>query len=125
MFSKKAILQAVSKGLLKFEPFDKSQIESAHINFHLSDSLKIQPKGFAVAKTIEKITLSGNICGIIEGRATLAKQGISVEQSSTFIEPGSDNQITLEIFNASDKRVELKAGQEIAKIFILKVVDNI
>jgi deoxycytidine triphosphate deaminase len=62
---------------------------------------------------------------MVEGRASLAKQGISVEQSSTFVEPSSDNQITLEIFNASDADVDLAAGQVIAKLFILKVVEDI
>lgn len=62
---------------------------------------------------------------MIEGRASLAKQGISIEQSSTFLEPTTSNKITLEIFNASDRVVKLKQGQEIAKLLVVKTVDTI
>lgn len=115
-------------GLLKISPFEESQVELAHINLHLSDkkpTISIPSKGFVVAETQEKLTLAQNICAIVEGRASLAKRGISIEQSSTFVEPGTDSTITLEIFNASDQDVTLNAGVEIAKLFILKVVDEI
>ena len=128
MFSKKAILKAIDMGLLKISPFEESQVELAHINLHLSDkqaSISIPSKGFVAAETQEKLTLAQSICALVEGRASLAKRGISIEQSSTFVEPGTDNTITLEIFNASDQDVTLNAGVEIAKLFILKVVDEI
>lgn len=128
MFSKKAILKAIDMGLLKISPFEESQVELAHINLHLSDGeakVAIPAKGFVLAQTAEKLTFADSICGLVEGRASLAKKGISIEQSSTFVEPGTDNTITLEIFNASDGEVVLKSGSEIAKLFILKVVDDI
>lgn len=118
----------MDRGLLQISPFDESQIESAHINLHLSgDTSKviIPAKGFVLAQTAEKLTLADSICGLVEGRASLAKKGISVEQSSTFVEPGTDNTITLEIFNASDGEVVINPGDEIAKLFILKVIDDI
>lgn len=125
MFSKQAILSAIQQKLLTIEPFELAQVESAHINLHITQEATVKPKGFVLASTVEKLTLTNNICGMIEGRASLAKQGISVEQSSTFVEPGTDNHITLEVFNASDKAVTLIQGQEIAKIIIMKVVDAI
>lgn len=118
----------MDRGLLQISPFDESQIESAHINLHLSGDIAkviIPAKGFVLAQTAEKLTLADSICGLVEGRASLAKKGISVEQSSTFVEPGTDNTITLEIFNASDGEVVINPGDEIAKLFILKVIDDI
>ena len=78
-----------------------------------------------VARTLERIRLPDSLCGIIEGRSKLAQQGLSVEQSSTFIEPGSDNDMVLEIFNASDRAIHLKIGQKIAKIVLFKITDEI
>lgn len=129
MFSKQAIKAAIEAGLLTIDPFDERQIETAHINLHLASpagtELVIAPKGFVVAQTLERITLAERLCALVEGRATLAKQGLSVEQSSTFVEPGTDNQLTLELFNAGDKEIRLRAGQEIAKLFVLRVIDSI
>jgi deoxycytidine triphosphate deaminase len=50
---------------------------------------------------------------------------VSVEQSSTFVEPGSDNQMVLEIYNAGSKEVTLQTGQPIAKLFLMRVVDSL
>jgi len=128
IFSKQAIQQVIRQKKLIISPFTEEQIEAAHINLHLSTPdgkpLVMKPKSFMTAKTKEKIALSKDLCAFIEGRASVAKQGISVEQSSTFIEPGSNNHMVLEMFNASDDTVELRDGQEIAKMFVMAVVNS-
>jgi len=129
IFSKNAILQAIAAGALKIEPFTPDQVQAAHIDLHLEltdghQELSIPAGGFALAKTKENITTSDDIAAFMEGKASLAKTGISIEQSSTFIEPGSDNQMTLELFNASDKDVVLQDGQVIAKMFVSKLIDR-
>lgn len=129
IFSKRAIKTAIKDGKLVIVPFDEANIGSAHIDLHLGalpgKALVLKPKEFVTAQTKERITLSRNICGFVEGRASLAMKGISIEQSSTFIEPGSDDTMTLEIFNASDKDYELEPGQPIAKMCLTKVIDDI
>jgi deoxycytidine triphosphate deaminase len=123
-----AIKRGVSKGLIGITPFSETQVEEAHINLHLGGvdgDVSIPAKGFAIARTKEKITLPSNICGLIEGRSKLAQRGISVEQSSKLIEPGSNSTMVLEIFNASDREVRLLEGQKIAKMVLLKITDEI
>ncbi|OVE78630.1 hypothetical protein BVY00_02320, partial [bacterium G20] len=76
ILSKQAIKQAIREGKLSIAPFEESQIDFAHIDLHLEEKiLIIKSKGFVLAKTKEKISLSDDLCGFIEGRATLAKQG--------------------------------------------------
>lgn len=129
IFSKNAILQAITAGALKIEPFDPENVQAAHIDLHLelennSNELTVPKGGFVLAKTQERIKTNNDIAAFMEGKASLAKVGISVEQSSTFIEPGSDNCMALEIFNASDEDCVLKSGQPIAKMFVFRVVDT-
>ncbi len=129
IFSNRAIRQAIKAGALKIEPYDDSQVSKAHVDLHLEvpgeeRELVVPTGGFCLAKTREKITTNEKIGAIMEGKASLAKQGISIEQSSTFIEPGSDNQMTLEIFNASNKTVTLRNGQQIAKMFVFRIVEQ-
>ena len=130
ILSKRAVLQAIEQGKVAITPFSKDQVEAAHINLHLyigtrARAIVVTPKSFLIARTLEKITLADDMCAFMEGKAGLAKQGLSVEQSSTFIEPGSDNFMTLEIFNAGDEPVRLEAGQPIAKMFLMHVVDDL
>lgn len=129
IFSSKAIRQAIKAGVLKIDPLTADQINSAHIDLHLEipdgeQELVIPARGFCLAKTREKITVGENICAFMEGKSSLAKLGISIEQSSTFIEPGSDSQMTLEIFNASNEHITLTNGQPIAKMYVLRLVDQ-
>ena len=130
ILSRRAIGKAIKQGKVTVAPFYEDQIETAHINLHLDlpdkkTELIVPAKSFFIAQTFEKITLADDICGFMEGKASLARQGISVEQPSTFIEPGSDNHMTLEIFNASDQPVTLKTGQPIAKMFLVRVIDDV
>lgn len=124
----RTIKQAIEAGHIRITPFDKSNLERVHINLHLDlesrDSLEVMPHSFLNLKTLEKITLSNEICAFVEGRSKLAQQGLSVEQSSTLVEPGTDSNLTLEIFNASDEVLVLKHAQKIAKIIFVKVSDN-
>lgn len=129
IFSNKAISAAIASGDLVITPFSNGQIKAAHIDLHLevpsgSTELVLPAGSFTLARTVEKITTSSKICAFMEGKASLAKQGVSVEQSSTFIEPGSDNQMVLEIYNASDKEVVLTANQPISKMFVMRVTDQ-
>lgn len=133
VLSRNAIEEAISRGIIGIKPFRGEQLEAAHINLHLARAssmddrgqLTIEAGGFLTAHTLEKITLPGTLCGFIEGRSKLAQQGISVEQSSTFVEPGSDNTLVLEIYNASNREVQLQYGQKIAKLIVMKIVDKL
>lgn len=129
IFSDNAIKEAIAAGALRIDPYNENAIQRAHIDLHLEvpglkETLHVPSGSFCIAKTREKITTSQEICAFMEGKASLAKQGISIEQSSTFIEPGSDSQMTLEIFNASDKDVMLTSGQPIAKMFVMRIVNK-
>ncbi|MBI1856863.1 hypothetical protein HY003_00415 [Candidatus Saccharibacteria bacterium] len=127
IFSKKAILAAIELDKIKIEPFNPEWLGPAHVDLHLggSSDLLLTPKEFLTVETAETIHLSNDICGFVEGRASLARQGLSVEQSSTFIEPGTNNPLTLELFNASQNPITLEAGQTVAKLLLTKVTDKI
>jgi deoxycytidine triphosphate deaminase len=130
VISGSAIKKGMSKGIIGISPYSEGQIEAVHVNLHLGvrdvdGGISIPARGFVLARTKEKITLPADICGLIEGRSKLAQQGISVEQSSKLIEPGSDSTMVLEIFNVSDTEVRLLEGQKIAKMVLLKITDEI
>lgn len=132
VLSGRAIKKGMYDGIIRITPFSDDQIEAVHVNLHLGESdgardgvVFVPAKGFVIAHTAERISLPVGICGFIEGRSKLTQQEISVEQSSKLVEPGSDNTMVLEIFNASEKGVRLLAGQKIAKMILLTATDKI
>ena len=126
-----AIRRGVRDGRIGISPYDEGQIEAAHINLRLGDSdamrdgvLVVQPAQFVLARTLEHITLPKNLCGHLEGRSKLAQLGLSIEQSSTFVEPGSDSTMVLEIYNVSSEAVRLERGKNVAKLILMQITDN-
>jgi len=59
--------------------------------------------------------------GLYDGSTTLARVGITSHMGSMLISPGSEGNLTLEIFNASDKSFVLNAGMRIGQLLILKL----
>lgn len=90
-----------------------------------SEIYTLQPREFVVAFTWEKVKIPGNLMGLVEGRSSLSRLGVSV-QSAPKIDPGFDNQITLELFNAGPQAVPLKAREErVAQLILLQLTSAI
>lgn len=93
VLSGRAIRSGIEEGIIGITPLEDDQIDRAHVDIHLGEiegadggAHILGPKAFVLARTLEVITLPPNVCGLIEGRASWAKRGISIEQPSTFIE---------------------------------------
>jgi dCTP deaminase len=109
-------------------------LKSASIRLHLSNQFakpggKIQqkttyvlkPKKLILSSTLEHITMPSDYAGLYDGSTTLARVGITSHMGSMFISPGSQGNLTLEIFNASDTSFVLKEGMRIGQLLILKL----
>jgi len=84
------------------------------------EKYRIYPGEFVLASTIEYIKLPADICGILSGKSSLARLGLSIHQTGGFIDAGFEGQLTLELFNALPYPIELTVGMPIAQIsFIL------
>ncbi len=76
----------------------------------------VKPNEFLLGQTAEVLTLGNNIGMFLDGRTTLARLGLAVHKTATFVHPGhSKSIITLEIKNHGNHSIELKSGVDIAK----------
>ncbi|GES90483.1 dCTP deaminase [Rhizophagus clarus] len=83
------------------------------------------PGQMCLGITKEKVKLPSNLCALVEGRSRFARLGLSVHITASFINPGSDNQTVLEIFNASSLTLALYPGTKVCQmIFMTMEVDN-
>lgn len=78
-------------------------------------SYKIKPNEFILGSTLEKISMPPFLCGHIDGKSSIGRLGVFVENSG-FVDSGFVGNITLEIYNASDKEFELYHGMSICQI---------
>ncbi|MEI6463001.1 MAG: dCTP deaminase [bacterium] len=150
MLTDSEILEAITNGGIKIEPFLKEKIQPGNYRLTLGSKLLlpkkgirilkdspeqsmydeldlstqsyiIKPKEFLLAQTLEKIGLSKQISAILDGKSTLARLGLSIHQSAQLIVAGEEPQIiTLELYNAGEFEIELTLGMKIAKLIFFK-----
>ena len=78
----------------------------------------LSPGDFILGQTAERVRLSRRLSGRVEGRSRLARLGIGVHITAPKIDPGFDNQITLEIFHLGKTSVRLSAGMPICTLLL-------
>ena len=83
--------------------------------------LILPPHGFVLIKSREKVTLAPTIAGLVFTRSSWAQKGIDIAQGSCFCEPGTDNELTLEISNQNSQPITLRTGDTVAKLVFVEV----
>jgi dCTP deaminase len=132
ILSDRSIKQLLKNKTLVIDPMP--EVKSASVRLHLSDqfaqpfgcierkpSYTLQPKKLVLSSTLERVKLPDDHAGLYDGSTTLARIGITTHMGSMLVSPGSNGNLTLEIFNASDKPFVLKAGMRIGQLLILKL----
>jgi dCTP deaminase len=67
----------------------------------------LEPEEFILALTYERVWMPRNLIGMVEGRSTYARVGLSMHQTAPWIQPGWNGHITLEIRNSGPLKIEL------------------
>ena len=99
------------------EPFNEDQLQSGSYDLKLGETehSRIMPKEFMLASTVEKVKIPADVMGIVKGKSSIARLGLQVECAG-ICDPGFEGTITLELFNQSDKPIELNKIKCIAQI---------
>jgi dCTP deaminase len=145
----KQIKKLIESGEIKISPYDENKVSAGTYKLSLGkvilipepgqrvelgsrvnpnyerveipkDGFVLKPGMFVLGQTKEKITIPNYIGGFFDSRSTLARLGVSVHNTSMFIEPGHTNSIiTMEMFNEGDFDVVLKEGVAVAKLIFI------
>lgn len=67
----------------------------------------LEPNGFVLVPTYEIVKIPNNLIGLIEGRSTYARIGLTMHQTAPWIQPGWSGPIILEIRNSGPLTIEL------------------
>ena len=125
------IARELQKGSLRVIPCNDEDIQPCSIDLHLGkelmtvsgkridireDSYHLKPHEFVLGATEEYVEIPNYLCGQVDGRSSIARLGVSVHQTGGYIDAGYRGNITLEIYNASDKPFELFLGDSICQI---------
>lgn len=76
------------------------------------ETFNLEPRGFVLAQTLERVEMPNDLMGLVEGRSSWARAGLSVHLTAPKIDPGFVGTITLEITNMGPATVQLVAGED-------------
>lgn len=79
------------------------------------ETFKLRPGQFALATTLEKISLPITLAAFVQGRSSIGRAGLTV-QNAGYIDPGFYGHITLELKNETRNTIEIAPGYPVAQI---------
>lgn len=150
MLTDREIAREISKKNIIIEPFRKEMLAPAAYYFTLGSYLLIpdsdqliqltgdddptykeinieskgyiiKPNEFLLGQTAELLTLGNNIGMFLDGLTTLARLGLTIHKTASFVHPGHHKSIiTLEIKNNGNHDIELVPGIKIGKGIFFK-----
>jgi dCTP deaminase len=71
------------------------------------ETYELRPGDFVLALTHESIKIPKHLIGLVEGRSTYARMGLSMHQTAPWIQPGWSGPIVLEIANHGKFTIKL------------------
>jgi dCTP deaminase len=87
-----------------------------------TDTFLLKPGHFVLAQTLECVSIPSDLVGLIEGRSSWARVGITIHVTAPKIDPGFNAPITLEMANFGNLPVNLRAGiDRPAQLMLLKI----
>ena len=81
-----------------------------------SDVYYLQPKRFVLAQTFEYVSLPNNVVGHLDGRSTVAREGLTVHAAAGLVDPGFKGHLVFELLNAGEMPIKLYPLMRVAKI---------
>ena len=84
------------------------------------DEIVIPPFSFMLATTMEYMKLPDNVTAFVEGRSSVGRIGLFVENAG-WVDPGFEDEITLELYNANRQPIRLQAGRRVCQLVFAKM----
>lgn len=78
---------------------------------------------FALAQTLERVTLGSRVGAQLAGRSSWGRLGLGIHITAGWIDPGFDGHITLELHNVGPVPLHIRPGDSIGQL-ILHLLDE-
>lgn len=81
----------------------------------------LHPGEFALASTLEVVTLSNVVAARFEGKSSLGRLALATHITAGFIDPGFSGHVTLELANMNTLPIKLYPGMKIGQLAFFKM----
>jgi dCTP deaminase len=114
-------------GLASFDPARVDEIERRirdyqdYVRRPAGSAFYLHPGEFAIARTLEYLTIPEDLAGRVDGRSSWGRLGLVI-QTAPLIEPTFEGTITLELANIGTVPIVLYVGLRIAQVMLFEMV---
>ncbi len=149
ILSDKTIIEYINCSKIRIDPFNEKLVQCSSLDLRLDSSIAfyentdiidvktpiqaktssfeehfvIKPGEFLLASTLEYIKLPENITAFVEGRSSLGRLGLFIENAG-WVDAGFEGQITLELYNANKYPIKLYKNMKICQL-VFALLDKI
>lgn len=146
ILSDHAIKEEIASRNLVIDPLDETDIQPASVDIHIDnrgiyadptktlvldlrrkvedwievditgEDFLIRPGMLLLVGTRERFSLGSNIAGVVHGKSSLARHGLSIQSGAPWVDPGFEGHLTLKIGVSSDIPVLLYPDMKIGQI---------
>lgn len=88
------------------------------VSVPLDSHIDLPPRSFALAYTLERVSLPPGLAARVEGKSSIARLGLSIHQSAPTVHAGFRGNIRLEIANVGPFVCRLHPGMQICQLII-------
>lgn len=85
------------------------------------DPFILHPREFVLGSTLERVAISADLVGRIEGKSSLGRLGLLIHTTAGFVDAGWDGQLTLEFSNVASLPITLYPGMKIGQISFIQM----
>jgi dCTP deaminase len=103
------------------DPSQQQDDLTSLVNVAEGESFVLHPGEFALASTLETVTLGHQLAARLEGKSSLGRLGLLVHSTAGFIDPGFSGHVTLELSNVASLPIRLWPGMKIGHICVLRL----
>lgn len=87
-------------------------------------SFILHPGEFVLASTLERVALSDELAGRLEGKSSLGRLGLLTHSTAGFVDAGWDGHLTLELSNVANLPIAIYPGMKIGQISFLRMTTS-
>lgn len=116
--SDREITSAIKTGQLRIRP-RIAKLNPSGIDLRVDRKILLDPHEQKLVATLERVELSENILGILHIRSSLARE--SLIASLALVDPGFKGQLTVSLYNASDRSVSLDKGERFIQLTLFRL----
>ena len=117
-----SIRRFIDDGKLTIQPFDPSRLTPSGYDLAVCEDVGLQTGERRLVATLERVELPDSLLGILHLRSTFAREGLIA--SLALVDPGFRGQLTVSLFNAGKKLVNIESGERFLQITFIELTLN-